>query len=72
MERLQYGQAEEAIDSQLVKLLKRARLEPCHDEALTLLCEWVSHLPDADDTQYEERLVKVLVKVSTPAKIGQT
>jgi hypothetical protein len=65
MQRLQYAQAEEALDSQLVKLLKPARLESCHDEALALLREWLSRLPDADDTEHEERLDKVLAGVSS-------
>ena len=60
MERLQYEQAEETLDTQLTKLLKRARLQPCHDEALALLREWVSHLPEADDVAYEAKLQKVL------------
>ena len=62
MERLQHEQAEETLDTQLTKLLKRARLQPCHDEALALLCEWASRLPDADDAVYEAKLQKVFTK----------
>ena len=60
MEHLQYESSEETLDEQLTKLLKRARLQPCHDEALALLCEWASRLPDADDAVYEAKLQKVL------------
>ena len=60
MERLEYEQAEETLDKQLTKLLKRARLQSYHDEALTLLREWVSHLPEADDVAYEALLRKLL------------
>ena len=60
MERLQYEEAEETLDKKLTKLLKRARLQSHHDEALALLREWVSYLPDADDVAYEALLRKVL------------
>ena len=60
MKRLQHEQAKETLDTQLTKLLKRARLQPCHDEALSLLCEWANDLPEADDVAYEAKLQNVL------------
>ena len=60
MKRLQYEQAEDTLDKQLTKLLKPAQLQSSRDEALALLREWVSHLPEADDAAYEALLRKVL------------
>ena len=60
IKRLRFELAEENLDKQLTKLLTRARLKPCHDGALALLCEWASRLPDADDAVYEAKLQKVL------------
>ena len=60
MERLEHEQAEKTLDKQLTKLLKRARLQSYHDEALALLREWVSYLPEADDVAYEALLRKVV------------
>ena len=43
-----------------MKLLKRARLLHCHDDALEVLYEWVSRLPEVDDAEYERQFEQAL------------
>ena len=59
-ERAKLRQTREALDEPLMKLLKRARLLHCHDDALEVLYEWVSRLPEVDDAEYERQFEQAL------------
>ena len=59
-ERAKLRQTREALDEPLMKLLKRARLLHCHDDALEVFYEWVSRLPEVDDAEYERQFEQAL------------